>query len=203
MINTLIFDFGNVFIDLDIKNGLQESLKAFGISALSEDIIKINEHYEIGTISTDDFIEFYAKKFPHLTKSKLINLWNNILKDFPTYRLDFIKNLKTKNKFKLILLSNTNELHIEWIKKNIAFYEEFKACFNAFYLSHEIHLRKPSIDIFEFVLDTNNLKAENCIFIDDNSNNIETAIKAGMKAWNINPEKDDIIDLFYNKKDLF
>jgi len=59
MINTLIFDFGNVFIDLDLENGLKTTLETLGINALSQDIIEINERYEVGAISTDDFIRFY------------------------------------------------------------------------------------------------------------------------------------------------
>lgn len=203
MINTLIFDFGNVFIDLDIENGFHESLKTLGISALSEDIIDINKRYEVGAISTDDFINFYAEKFPHLTKAELINLWNIILKDFPKYRLDFLKRLKSEGKYKLILLSNTNELHINWIKENISFYEDFKNCFDAFYLSHDINLRKPNADIFEFVLNTNNLNPENCIFIDDNADNVTTAKRLDIKTWHITPYKEDVINLFSSHKHLF
>lgn len=203
MINTIIFDFGNVFIDLDIENGFQESLKTLGISTLSKDIIDINKLYETGSISTDDFINFYAEKFPHLTKVELIDLWNVILKDFPKYRLDFLKQLKSEKKYQLILLSNTNELHINWIKEHVPFYEDFKNSFDAFYLSHDINLRKPNADIFEFVLNTNNLNAENCIFIDDNADNIETAKHLGIKTWYITPYKEDVVNLFSSKKHLF
>lgn len=203
MINTIIFDFGNVFIDLDIENGFQESLKTLGVSTLSKDIIDINKLYETGSISTDDFINFYAEKFPHLTKVELIDLWNIILKDFPKYRLDFLKQLKSEKKYQLILLSNTNELHIDWIKEHVPFYEDFKNSFDAFYLSHDINLRKPNADIFEFVLNTNNLRAENCIFIDDNADNIKTAKHLGIKTWHITPCKEDVVNLFSSKKHLF
>ena len=203
MINTLIFDFGNVFIDLDLENGLKTTLETLGINALSQDIIEINERYEVGAISTDDFIRFYVKKFPHLTQETLVNLWNSILKDIPQHRLDFLLRLKAENKFKLILLSNTNALHIDWVKEHIAFYETFKNAFDVFYLSHEINLRKPNADIFEFVLNTNNLKAEACLFIDDNADNINTANQLGLKTWHITPYKEDVINLFTKQKHLF
>lgn len=203
MISTLIFDFGNVFINLDIKNGFQQSLKILGVSQLSEELIAANKHYETGYISTEDFILFYSKKFPHLTKKQLVDLWNIILKDFPKYRLEFLKKLKSYNKYKLILLSNTNELHIEWIKENVSFYENFKSCFDAFYLSHEIKLRKPNTDIFEFVLQTHNLKSKECLFIDDNADNINTANALNIKTWLIEPEKEDVIELFSKQNHLF
>ncbi|GAB1857745.1 HAD family phosphatase [Flavobacteriaceae bacterium MHTCC 0001] len=203
MINTIIFDFGNVFINLDIENGFKSSLETLGISMLSQDIIEINERYETGAVSTEEFIKFYTKKFPHLNRKQLIDLWNVILKDFPLYRLEFLKNLKGQNKYKLILLSNTNVLHIDWIKDHVPFYDEFQNCFDAFYLSHEIRLRKPNKSIFEFVLKEHSLRPEHCVFIDDNASNIDTAKQLGIKTWHITPYKEDVIDLFSSQKHLF
>lgn len=202
MIDTIIFDFGNVFINLDIEGGFKKSLEQLRISKLSEAIIDINKSYEIGEVSTDRFINFYAEKFPHLNRNQLIDLWNIILKDFPKHRLEFLRELKAQNKYKLILLSNTNALHINWIKEHVPFYEEFKNCFDAFYLSHEINLRKPNADIYQFVLNTNTLKAENCLFIDDNAENIATANTLGIKTWHITPYIEDVVDLFSAKKQL-
>ncbi|TBN04389.1 HAD family phosphatase [Hyunsoonleella flava] len=203
MIDTIIFDFGNVFINLDIENGYKASLEQLGISAPSNDIININKLYETGEVSTEKFIDFYAETFPHLTKNQLTDLWNIILKDFPRHRLEFLKNLKAQNRYNLILLSNTNELHIDWIKNNISFYEEFKNCFDTFYLSHEIHLRKPNSDIFEFVLNANKLNPEKCLFIDDNADNIATADALSIKTWHITPYIEDVADLFLIQKQLF
>lgn len=125
------------------------------------------------------------------------------MKDFPEHRLKFLKRLKAQNKYQLILLSNTNELHIDWVKAQIPFYEAFKECFDAFYLSHEINLRKPNTDIFNFVLNTHQLKPENCVFIDDNAENIETANNMGIKTWHITPYKEDVVNLFTTQKHLF
>lgn len=203
MIKTLIFDFGNVFINLDIENALKKTFERLGITEFSEEIIAFNSFYEQGLISTDEFLEFYSENFPKLDKKELIDIWNFILKDFPKYRLDFIKELKASSKFKLILLSNTNELHINWIKENISFYEDFKNCFDAFYLSQDINLKKPNSDIFEFVLKENKLKANECLFIDDNKANIDTANNLNFKTWHINPQEEDVINLFETKNNLF
>ncbi|WNH11689.1 HAD family hydrolase [Thalassobellus suaedae] len=203
MIKTIIFDFGNVFINLDIEGATNKMLEALNIEVFSEEMIAFNSFYEQGLISTNEFIDFYSENFPMLSKEELIDLWNFMLKDFPEHRLDFLKTLKASNKYKLVLLSNTNELHINWVKENVPFYNEFKNCFNAFYLSQEIQLRKPNKDIFEFVLDENNLKADECLFIDDNQNNIDTANTIKIKTWHINPETEDISDIFKIKSDLF
>lgn len=203
MIKTIIFDFGNVFINLNIEEAIKKTLESLNITEFTNEIITYNSLYEQGLVSTDEFLMFYKDNFPNISKEELIDLWNLILKDFPDYRLDFLKDLKASSKFKLILLSNTNELHINWIKKHVSFYENFKNCFDAFYLSHEINLRKPNTDIFKFVLNKNNLKANECLFIDDNKDNIETAKKLNIKTWHINPETEDVAKMFNTKSHLF
>jgi len=132
-----------------------------------------------------------------------VESWNSMLLDFPEYRFRFIKKLAEEKNYKLILLSNTNENHIEYIKKQVPFFEKFKDCFDAFYLSQEMGMRKPDPEIFEFVLEENNLKAEDCLFIDDTSENTKTADILGFHTWNIEPTREDVIDLFTTKKELF
>ncbi|MCX7547450.1 HAD family phosphatase [Xanthomarina sp. F1114] len=203
MIKTLIFDFGDVFINLDKEGAMNQALEIFELEFLSEEIMAINSLYEQGLISTEEFIEFYLENFPDLTKETVLEVWNCILKDFPVHRLDFIKKLASEEKYQLILLSNTNTLHIDWIKNNVTFYEEFKSYFNVFYLSHEIKLRKPNADIYHFVLTENNLKPESCLFIDDTEENTIAANKLGIHTWNIDPKTEDVTNLFTIKKNLF
>ena len=203
MIKNIIFDFGDVFINLDKKGAMDNALNLFGIDTLSDEIHAINALYEQGLITTDEFLEFYLDNFPNLDRDSLLEVWNCILGDFPIHRLDYLRQLAADRKYKLILLSNTNELHINWIKENVDFYEEFKANFDAFYLSHEIQLRKPNANIYEFVLNENNIKAEESLFIDDTEENIITASSLGIHTWHINPTTDDVTTLFSTKNDLF
>ena len=203
MIKNLIFDFGDVFINLDKKGALENTLNLFGIDAISEEIHAMNTLYEQGLITTNEFLEFYLENFPKLDKDSILDSWNHILLDFPNHRLDFLEELAAEKKYKLILLSNTNELHMNWVKENIGFYEEFKSYFDAFYLSYEIQLRKPNANIYEFVLNENNIKAEESLFIDDTEENIISASKLGIHTWHLNPGTDDITTLFSTKSDLF
>jgi len=203
MIKNLIFDFGDVFINLDKKGAMDNALELFKLDTLSEEIHAINMLYEQGLISTDEFLEFYLDNFPDLERDAILQAWNCILKDFPPHRLNFLKQLAAEQKYRLILLSNTNELHINWIKDNVEFFEEFKHLFDLFYLSHEIQLRKPNSTIFDFVIHQNNLKAEESLFIDDTEENIVAAAKLGIHTWHINPETDDVTTLFSSKSELF
>ena len=210
MIKAIIFDFGDVFINLDKEGTIERAKTLIGEDIITEredaadkSIFEINDHYEKGLISTNEFISFYTNLKKEVSDKQLIALWNSLLLDFPKYRLEFIQTLAKENKYKLILLSNTNELHIDWIKKNVPFYDYFKKCFDAFYLSHEVHLRKPDEAIFNFVLEKNNLKAEDCFFIDDTVENTQAAESIGIKSWHIDEKNEDIVNLFDTYKDIF
>ena len=118
------------------------------------------------------------------------------------HRLDFIKELAASKKYRLFLLSNTNDFHISWIQDDWQeeLYEDFKSQFEKFYLSHEIDLRKPNRDIFEFVLNENNLKPEETYFIDDTKENTDAAAALGIHVWTIDPQNEDVVDLLTRKE---
>lgn len=196
MIKNIIFDFGDIFINLD-KEGTYKAMAALGVTNITEEMMQVYHQYEKGLMSTDDFIQFFYDKFK-IPKTDLINAWNAVLLDFPKRRLDFLKELSKSKKYRLFLLSNTNDLHIKWVQNSLGdqFYNEFKNSFEQFYLSHEINFRKPDSDIYEFVLNENNLKADETLFVDDLKENTDAANKLGICTWNLIPKKDDVTQLF-------
>jgi putative hydrolase of the HAD superfamily len=195
MIKTLLFDFGDVFLNLD-KEATFRELKKLGLNGFSPEMEELNNAYEKGEVTSTEFVEYYHKWFPQANKQDLVDAWNAILLDFPKHRIEFIENLATSKKYQLLLLSNTNEIHIDWVKYNIEYYDRFKNCFEKFYLSHEIGLRKPDAEVFKFVLNENNLNPENLLFVDDTKMHTEAAKKLGIQVWNLNPIAEDITELF-------
>ncbi len=204
MIKNIIFDYGDIFINLD-KPATARELNKLGITDFTPEMVEKNQAYEKGLISTETFVNFYHEQFSHTSKEALVDAWNAILLDCPKHRLEFIKQLAKDKKYRLLLLSNTNDLHISWIQQDwgMELYNEFKDCFEQFYLSHEIHFRKPSADIYEFVLQENDLKAEETLFIDDTKAHTDSAATLGIHVWNLIPGEEDVVDLFTHKKSLF
>ena len=200
MIKNIVFDFGDIFINLD-KEATFVELEKQGVLEITEEMTEVAKQYEVGAITTEDFTQFFHKEFK-IPKTDLVNAWNAILLDFPLYRLSFLKELAASKKYRLFLLSNTNDLHISWIQVHWGseLYTEFKNCFEQFYLSHEINLRKPNADIYEFVLEKNQLIAEETFFIDDTEENTRAAEKLGIKTWNLIPGEEDIVDLLTRKE---
>ena len=195
MIKNIVFDFGDIFINLD-KKLFAEELQKIHISQESEELLPILQQYEMGLVSTDKFLTFFEERL-HVSQDKLKRAWNSILLDFPKERLRFIQNLSESKKYRLFLLSNTNDLHISWIQKNWGMeqYNAFKICFEQFYLSHEINLRKPNNNIYEFVLTTNKLAPKETLFIDDTKENTDAAKALGIHIWNLKPGKEDVLEL--------
>ncbi len=195
MIETLIFDFGDVFINLD-KNATPLALNKLGLEKWSSEIDYLNFNFEKGLISRNDFLVGLNKLVPNASPDEVLDAWNCILLDFPKYRLEFIE--KLSKKYQLFLLSNTDSIHIHHFKEKSGddFYYRFYNCFEKVYFSFDLGMRKPDIEIFNFVINENNLIPEKTLFIDDNFDNISGAKKTGLKVWHLQKGKEDVIELF-------
>ncbi len=204
MIKNIIFDLGDVFVDLDHKK-FKQQLHFLGLENITSNLTGYNQLYEKGLVSTEDFLNYYKDvlKSGGFSDEQLVRSWISILGDFPLHRLSFLENIP--DKYRLFLLSNTNELHIDHVKKRfgIEFYNRFVNSFEKIYYSFEINLRKPDKETFQLIINENQLSYSFTLFIDDTFENIVTAEQLGIKTWHIDPEKEDISDLFNLKKDLF
>ena len=62
------------------------------------------------------------------------------------------------------------------------------------FFSHEINMRKPDAEIYEFVLKDSHLKPEDSLFIDDTEINTKAAIELGIKIYHLKDD-EDIVDV--------
>lgn len=197
MIKNIIFDFGDVFINLDKQVIFREMEKFGGSTELAPEIFALNDAFEIGAMSPGEFIKNLGAAYPQAGPDDITRIWNSMLLDFPDERLEFIETMASEGNYRLFLLSNTNALHIPHVEKRMGSekFRRFKNSFEKFYLSHEINLRKPDPEIYEFVLNENGLKAEETFFIDDTKENTDAAEKLGIRCWHLQVGKEDIVQL--------
>jgi FMN phosphatase YigB (HAD superfamily) len=195
MINAILFDFGDVFINLD-KQATIDGLQKLGLSAWNDDLDQLNLKYEVGAISEEDFLLGFQKNIPNASIDEISKAWNAILLDFPLYRLEFLQMLSKK--YRLFLLSNTDAIHIETFEQKTgpSFYGDFYQCFEKVYFSFEIGMRKPNPEVYNFVLDQNGLQAKHTLFIDDKKENTDAALALGFPVWNLQVGEEDVVDLF-------
>ncbi|MBT8223820.1 MAG: HAD family phosphatase [Eudoraea sp.] len=196
MIKNIIFDFGDVFINLDKAATLRE-LNRLGLNELDPELLQLFQAYEKGVLTTAVFMEEAKAFFPAARSADLTAAWNAILLDFPEYRLHFLESFFKTTSYRMFLLSNTNALHMAHVAQTMGKprYERFLNCFQHVYLSYEMQMRKPDPEIFQYVLDRHKLKPEETLFIDDTLENIIVASDLGISVWHINPEEEDIVNL--------
>lgn len=196
MFKNIIFDFGDIFINLDKQAPIIE-MKKWGLKDFVPSFTELLFSYEKGLLDSETFLSKMNDYFPSANPKQIKTGWNSIILDFPEYRLEFIEQMAKENDYNLILLSNTNALHIEKVIENMGEdrFNRFKRCFDKFYLSHEINLRKPDADIYQFVLDSNNLNASETFFVDDTLENTMASEQLGITSWNLQVGKEDIIEL--------
>ena len=198
MIDTIIFDFGDIFINLD-KQATLDGLQRLGLSAWNEDLDRLNSAFEKGLISRDTFLLGIQKQIPNATTDEILMAWNAVLLDFPLYRLEFLQLLSKK--FRLFLLSNTDAIHIDHFeqREGASFYGDFYQCFEKVYFSYEMGMRKPDAEIYTTLINRHELAPKRTLFVDDKKENTEAAKALGLHVWNLQVGKEDVIELLDKK----
>jgi len=194
MIDTIIFDFGDIFINLN-KQGTISGLKKLGMTEWSSEMDSLNLLFETGDVSYDDFVGGFQKELPNASIEEILEAWNAVLADFPVYRLEFLKELSKK--YRLFLLSNTDAIHIATFEKTVGkpFYTDFYNCFEKVHFSFEIRKRKPNANSYQHLIDEHNLIPEQTLFVDDKKENTDAAAAVGLKVWNLQVGQEDVIQL--------
>ena len=102
--------------------------------------------------------------------------------DFPKERLALLDHLKSK--YRIFLLSNTNDIHLQAVNRSLANVTDRKleSYFEKVYLSHEVKLRKPHREIFEMVCNEQNLEPTSTLFIDDTIGHVNGANSIGLQG---------------------
>jgi len=189
---TLIFDLGNVIIDVFFEKFYTGIIKRFNIqisqSKFMQKLTPINMDCNNGLLSESEFYEKFIKIFGIkknlLNYTDFKNLWSDIFSLNKTMH-DYITYLKKKNKYQIILASNTDPIHYKFIKEkyDLSFLDEE-------FLSYKEKEIKPNSSFFKKLIKKYNLNISNIIFIDDLKDNCVSAEKEGIKSiQNINPNE--------------
>ncbi|MDC0339174.1 HAD family phosphatase [Flavobacteriales bacterium] len=202
-VKNIIFDLGGVILNIDYGQ-TANAFKKIGVANFDEIYsqakqVQVFDKLETGELTPDEFREYMKEIVPSLQLSDIDKAWNAMLLDLPASRIDLLK--KLKKKYRLFLLSNTNEIHIKCFRKIIdSSYGEniFDAIFENQYYSSEIGMRKPNPECFQYVLEKNGMEPSETLFIDDSIQHVEGARKLKINAYHLMPG-EDITRLFLDK----
>lgn len=198
MIEAIIFDLGDVFLNLN-HQASAAAFKKLGLTEWNDDLKAKALLFESGKIDEIQFMEAVQKYIPNADLVEIRAAWNAIIGDFPLERLEFLE--KLQNKYDIFLLSNTNPTHIEEFEHRVGltFVRAFYAHFNKIYFSYEINVRKPEEAVFNLIIKQNNLNPKKTLFVDDTLEHIETAKSLGINTWQIIVGQEDVTNLFDKK----
>jgi HAD superfamily hydrolase (TIGR01549 family) len=194
-ITTLLFDFGNVLLPLDV-DATYKAFKELGAKPSLHKELSLFHKWERGEILEKEFIAEIREYINYAAhESSIWHAWNAMILDFPQAHLEMLK--KLKKEYKLVLVSNINHEHEQFIKQKMGLftYLNFIKQFNGVYYSHHIGLRKPETDYFKTVLLAEDITGEEAFFIDDTIANITEAKNLGIHTWHFNPQEDNLLDL--------
>ena len=154
--------------------------------------------FERGEISTSEFRNEIRKLSTKTISDKQIDeAWCEFLQDIPQHKLDVIE--KLKEKYRIVMLSNTNPLHIEvsaageFAKRGKTIHDYFDKC----YFSYEMKMTKPDRNIFDALLQSEGGDPSSFLFLDDGPKNIATAESMGIHSILIEPDQrlDFLLDM--------
>lgn len=190
-ISTIIFDLGGVIIDLNVSKSLDSFSKYSGLPSdeIYNKFVKDGWScaFERGEISDEEFRNRVRDCLgTEINDIQVDNSWNAMLGELPLKRLEMLSNLK--DQYHTMVLSNTNSIHInafDAIVANTTGGRRIQQYFNKIYFSHELGMRKPDVEIYEYVISENNLDPSATLFIDDTEANVEGALSVGFKTYHL------------------
>jgi putative hydrolase of the HAD superfamily len=196
---TIIFDLGEVIIDLDSKRVIDQFQKHSDKSA--EEIIRLISksqdliNYEVGKMTDVEFCQVVNELLSiELSQASFEAIWNSFL---GTIHLDKLRlMLDLKEKYNVLILSNTNAIHQRAFDRHIGELIPSKTMadmVHTAYYSHELGLRKPDPHIYQKVIDLQNLNPAKTLFFDDRIENITAAQARGIQAIQVT-YSDQILD---------
>ena len=197
-IKVLLFDLGGVIIDIDPSitiNALKsmskkssEDLNALDYKYYKEESSLLNFffEYEKGNINDDKFRDG-IRKFANLDLSndKIDHIWNSVIVKINQDLLDVV--LSLKNRYKIMILSNTNFIHKVYYDKLVVdiYGKTLKQLFDKVFYSYEIRSRKPELEIYQKVIDKSSYSGKEILFFDDMKENLEIPKVIGMKTYHV------------------
>lgn len=201
MIRTVLLDLGGVLIDVDY-NASVKAFAAMGVNDFDALYSKAKQsdlfdRFEVGAVSVAAFRDELRRiTGQDLSDADIDRGWHAMLGSVPPARIELLHRLKER--YKLLLLSNTNALHVPEVHAILARENgitDFDALFDGAYYSSALGLRKPHAETFLRVLELQGADPATTLFIDDSIQHVEGARKAGLQAEHLDLGKEDVLGL--------
>ena len=178
-IEALLFDLGKVLVDFEFERGLRQFAARTSLSRAEFDRVILDQtwirEYESGEISTDEYHRYLQEDGKlEMSVDEFHEAWSAVFIPGLIVPESLLRNLKER--YPLILVSNTNDSHARFIAKNYRIFDYFDRKI----FSHEVRSMKPDRKIYEAAIAAAGKPPEALFFTDDREENVEGAAKLGI-----------------------
>lgn len=186
-IQAILFDLGKVLVDFNFETGIQALHGACSISRNRLEEVLWDENwirrYERGEISTQEFYAYLCETADlRMDLAGFRRTWSSVFMPGVIVSDRLLQTLRQN--YPLILVSNTNEVHIDFVRANYRFLDYF----DHHVLSYEVGSLKPEPEIFQRAIAVSGHSADALFFTDDREENISAAREFGMHAHQFRTE---------------
>jgi putative hydrolase of the HAD superfamily len=193
-IEAILFDLGKVIVDFDFEAMFRELCGSCSKPAEEFEKVFVDPEwafrYERGLVTTREFYEHLCNCGGlEMELSDFRRIWSSIFAKELLVSEDLLRELKQR--YPLILVSNTNEAHADHIRQNYSILDYFDEKIFSF----EVGCMKPDRRIYECAIEASGKPAEALFFTDDRPENIEGARQLGIRAHQFRSESDLIAAL--------
>lgn len=199
-ITHLFFDIGGVCLTNGwdhVSRELSANLFDYDFAESDKRHYQISPQFEKGKITRDEYLDeviFYQKR--GFSKKDIIEFMESQSVGHQ-HSLDLLEKLCSQGNFQVSTLNNESLELNEFRIKKFALTRYFTNFFSSCYLQ----LKKPETEIFQTVLRITQLNSEQCLFIDDRKENIESAEKCGFQTIHL-PQVGDLEKKLIEKRIL-
>ena len=180
MAKTIIFDMGGVLVHLDWEQVCAPlaGLSAKNAASVRREVVNgpIVKTAMTGQVGPEGFHAALCERLEiELPYQDFLRIWVRLLRANGEI-VPLVERLKPVHS--LVLASNTDPIHYTYSNQHFEVLGHFEQRF----LSYELGLLKPEPAFFRHVLGSLGVEADDCVFIDDSLENVESARGVGMTA---------------------
>lgn len=177
----VVFDLGKVLLNFDYGLAAQTLAPLTRTDAVTIrrliDQSPLLYEFETGLISCDQLIAAFTQESGYRGDVKTFRAaFGDIFSEIPPM-VELHRQLHTRG-IPTHVLSNTNEIAVEWVQKRFPFF----AHFNSYIYSHEVRAMKPAAAIYEALERSAGFAGADLLYIDDRPENIDAAIERGWQS---------------------
>lgn len=179
MIKNIIFDVGKVLVEYDWESVMMRlGITGKDLEETADATVRSQlwNEYDRSRLSDEELLQGFLAQAPE-QKENICLLWEHVadtITRFP-YSESWVQSLRDKG-YRCYILSNYARRTYERTREELSFEKKMDGALFSF----QVQQIKPEPEIYRTLLERFGLEASECVFLDDNPDNVEAAERLGI-----------------------